>query len=1570
MIPKLSRLRVIAVFAFILSLVVLSALKYGFVSNAETTRQAAMLVPTITATNVDAITTDVDGDGRADPGDTLEYTVTINNAGTDASNLQFNETLDANTTLVGGSVNTSPIAFNNTFPVTGNVSISVPDGASDLLGNDIDPDTGNNTGLTASGGATSAQGGNVVVNANGSFTYNPPPGFEGADTFTYTVTDGSGATNTATVTLNVSAMVWFINNNAAACTTLAAGCGRLSNPFSTLAAFVALNNGAGNNPATNDNIFIFESATAYTGGIGLITGQRLIGQDANATLAAITGITLPSFSTAFPAMNTGAPATTIQGGAGTGVGLNTVVGTNTVRGLSIGTSIPALSGNNFGTLTLDDVSINNNNVAVNLSGGTANTLFDNITSTGGTIGVTLTNVSGATNLGTGAISGATSNGLRIDQGTAVVTYAGTITAPGGARPVEITNRTGGSVTLSGLVSSSGTTFGVLLTGNSSPISFTGGLTLNTGGNPGFTATSNTGVITTTSGTITTGIGTAVNIVGTSAASTTPLNMQLTSVSANGGTNGIILRHTSGSGSPGGFRVLGDGTGRANGSGGTIQNITGAVLGNNPVWLTTVSGNITLTSMNMSITINAYSGMHLDNNLGGTATVNVIGCTFTGVGGAANVTQQKSLLQFEAGNIGANAANVTANVQNSFFFNNRSYGMFATAAGDSIMNVTLNQSGFGTETNTGAPVNNPGTTITNPPPFSLGITNGSNALVDYNVTNNTFWGADSALGAIYAVTISGASTSATSHLNGSFNNNKIGKSGTASSGCAGNCAGLGLLPGTNGTFNAVVNQNDIRQVGAQGINFFNSVTGSTGTAIAHITNNTLAEPVVGFTTFLRAIVVSSGNSGGSTANWCAEVTTNNISGTWQAGFFIRITTNNTTGILTLPGLSPASGATAPQVNSYIQGLNTLAASSVGTTVSGAINGGAACPTPFAPLVEDAENRTISNSIDSLSSLNSAYQSPSEMLASIQPLFKPSITAETVPNTSIVMAKASAEATLEETPETNDTSYLATISTFLSEAADKLGTAMMPTVTAQGTKEQTVNLSGETITVGAPTGFTLPASKSITIKFRATVNNTPVGLTQVSTQGTVSGSNFANVLTDDTAVGGGADPTVTLIDSTTVTVASSQNPSITGQSVTFTATLTGAPVHGVGNPGGTVQFFDNGVAVGAPVAVVAGAVNTSTAQFVTSSLTAGNHPITATYSGGAGFNANNTSNTVNQSVSNTAVWDGSTSAAWADGTNWTTNGAPSLATNDVSIPAAGVTNNPTISAADVTVNNLTLSAGRTLTINTNRTLNINGLLTMNGNNIDASSGVVAFSSSGTVTRTSGSILGNVDKSFTATGAFNYPVGTATGYSPVAVNITALATNPSTLRVLANDGTAPAVPVLVDATTLDRFWSLTETGDLTANVVFNYLTADVDGTETNYKTIRVVGTTATSLPNGTPCPGGGSPCVDAGANTITVNGLQAFSNWTAGELATTAAAVSVSGRVFDSQGRGVFNAEVTMVNSSGNIKMARTNHFGYYRFNDVGAGESYVFSVRHKLYEFAPQIYTINDARDDLDFVASPD
>jgi CSLREA domain-containing protein len=87
-----------------------------------------------------------------------------------------------------------------------------------------------------------------------------------------------------------------------------------------------------------------------------------------------------------------------------------------------------------------------------------------------------------------------------------------------------------------------------------------------------------------------------------------------------------------------------------------------------------------------------------------------------------------------------------------------------------------------------------------------------------------------------------------------------------------------------------------------------------------------------------------------------------------------------------------------------------------------------------------------------------------------------------------------------------------------------------------------------------------------------------------------------------------------------VSTSLNPSELGQSVTFTATILSTG----GIPTGTVQFAIDGTNAGAPVTLDASGV----ATFATSNLTAGNHPITATYNGDASFEASN--GTVDQQV----------------------------------------------------------------------------------------------------------------------------------------------------------------------------------------------------------------------------------------------------------------------------------------------------------------------------------------------------
>ncbi|HYW43731.1 MAG TPA: Ig-like domain-containing protein, partial [Bryobacteraceae bacterium] len=88
-------------------------------------------------------------------------------------------------------------------------------------------------------------------------------------------------------------------------------------------------------------------------------------------------------------------------------------------------------------------------------------------------------------------------------------------------------------------------------------------------------------------------------------------------------------------------------------------------------------------------------------------------------------------------------------------------------------------------------------------------------------------------------------------------------------------------------------------------------------------------------------------------------------------------------------------------------------------------------------------------------------------------------------------------------------------------------------------------------------------------------------------------------------------------TATALAAAPNPSVAGQSVTLTATVT------PGNPTGTVSFFDGANLLGS------GALSNGVATVATSSLTAANHSLTASYGGDAN-NAPSTSPAVTQLV----------------------------------------------------------------------------------------------------------------------------------------------------------------------------------------------------------------------------------------------------------------------------------------------------------------------------------------------------
>src|ERR1044071_5225511 len=136
------------------------------------------------------------------------------------------------------SFSLKPVAVDDMETATGNVRIDSANSGYSVLAND----QGAGLIITAYD-ATSAQGGSVNMNtATGTFTYNPPRGFEGADSFNYTITTAGGS-DVGTVVITVTDMVWFINNTPGAC---ASNCdGRLTNPYTNLAAFEADNGSAG-----------------------------------------------------------------------------------------------------------------------------------------------------------------------------------------------------------------------------------------------------------------------------------------------------------------------------------------------------------------------------------------------------------------------------------------------------------------------------------------------------------------------------------------------------------------------------------------------------------------------------------------------------------------------------------------------------------------------------------------------------------------------------------------------------------------------------------------------------------------------------------------------------------------------------------------------------------------------------------------------------------------------------------------------------------------------------------------------------------------------------------------------------------------------------------------------------------------------------------------------------------------------------------------------------------------------------------------------------------------------------
>lgn len=1012
----------------------------------------AMLAPGISATNAYAVIS-----GGATAGGVLEYTVVISNTGPDpATGTTFTETIDANTTLVPGSVKVSPIAVNDNYSTIGNVGIDISAGQG-ILSNDVSPSgtalsVSSTTTVTTTGGGTA-----TIVAATGAFTYNPAAGFSGNDTFTYDIQNGSGMTSTATVTIAVGSatnMIWFIKSGAPA-----GGDGTLAKPFADIAAFQAINgDGAGLHPKDDQYIFLYTGS--YSGPLTLRNNQKLIGQGATASLLAITGFPAPSGNNLLPATNGTRPTITTSGGTVNAINLGA---TNNLRGFNIGnTSGTKIAGSASGTLNIEEVGLSGSGSSLNLSNKTLAATFSDVTST---------------------------------------------SATGSVSPIKI-------------------------------------------------ATS-TGSLTIPSGNITATSVPAIDISGGIA-----LNVTLTAVNANGGTKGIIISGTSGT-----FTI--NGTGTTAGTGGTIQNIA-----QRGIELLNTTG-ITLKNMNL-VNANqndgtAPSGSASDmNNLNANAAVyalNTNGLTMDHVAISGTVAQE----------------GINLRGSSNFNFTNGSIGSSGSAG------ITVEGCIFAV--NTGGTNSIVNSTFTDPGGRAVYFANFSTNMTLLTVDNSTFQDADGASG-LQVVGYGSSTMKVRVQNNSKFLNCRTAgvevyandnstitaqiKNVVVDPG-SGVGRGLDVAAANNANMYFNIESNNVKHFGGIGINSFGSGNGHIEGYIKNNITENLAgssavsgivssvEGVISGADQPDAIVVIEGNTVKNVLNIHGIVASALSTGGATSSFTLKTNNIQVTGPVAWYGID---------VNAPAQAVAPLNTAIICSNVSGnAVT--LSSPTNFAYRARAGNPGTTIRSQGSGTSIvdvwNNGGNTPvGRAFPSGTGSFTYGATCPTPGAISfregvveVLPEKAPVEKELTE-PVTTTAVEPAPEVAVATPAAEPVANEVKEPAAPNPARTEAAQ-SGETVTVnGTGSGFTLPNGKSTTIKFRVTINNDiPASVCQLSTQGTVSGTNFTSVLTDDPNTAGTDNPTTTTVTSTPVITSCpgdqtfSPDPGTCTSTKTFAATADGCP-----------------------------------------------------------------------------------------------------------------------------------------------------------------------------------------------------------------------------------------------------------------------------------------------------------------------------------------------------------------------------------------------------------------------------
>jgi hypothetical protein len=110
-------------------------------------------------------------------------------------------------------------------------------------------------------------------------------------------------------------------------------------------------------------------------------------------------------------------------------------------------------------------------------------------------------------------------------------------------------------------------------------------------------------------------------------------------------------------------------------------------------------------------------------------------------------------------------------------------------------------------------------------------------------------------------------------------------------------------------------------------------------------------------------------------------------------------------------------------------------------------------------------------------------------------------------------------------------------------------------------------------------------------------------------------------------------------------------------------------------------------------------------------------------------------------------------------------------------------------------------------------------------------------------------------------------------------------------------------------------------------------------------------------------------ASGSALTGGGYSHTTGFWYSQLVPTAAGVMIAGRVLGPTGIPLRMVRITLTGPSGLPRRTLSSTFGYYQFDDVEVGTTYLLQAVDRQFQFTPRVVTVADEMTELDIIANP-